>query len=385
MNAPSSRACALVMLLPALAFAGPNWQEFHPLPGQGSGTEYQSRLTGLSADGMVATGYISNGGFQQAVVWIDGQMELLPGAASRSVPEDLSGDGRVIVGSSYIGSTFYPTVWERVDGAYQRYFVSDLPGGGTFGKIYAVSRDGSRAVGVGRSIPARAQGTYWELSNGPGAPAHGLGYLQPWNIQWSEAYAVSADGSVVVGTGRNNEGYLGLSTRIGEVAPEPGVYGIDASSEIWGVSADGRYMLGACRSPGAPATDTEPTIWTDGVPEILPLIPGLNYTGGAYAGSITDDGSIILGSAYIDGASVRMMWVNKQPRLFSEFLEDLAIIPEGWTSVRGSISPDGRFLAGNGINPAGLQQAFVAVIPAPGTAALLGVAAAAGVGRRRRA
>ena len=57
----------------------------------------------------------------------------------------------------------------------------------------------------------------------------------------------------------------------------------------------------------------------------------------------------------------------------------------GWTLVDATgISDDGLTIVGYGINPGGLIEGFVAVIPGPGALALLAVASLCGGPQRRR-
>lgn len=378
-------ACAASALLPSFASAGPDWLVFNPLPGGSAGGAYQSRSWGISPDGSVVVGVVPDGSYPRAVAWINGQLQLLPTDGVGSSVSDASLDGRLLVGFTTTASgSRMPTVWERVNGGYQFYFLSDLPGGGVYANIHAVSADGTRAVGVGRVVPGRVQAVTWNLLDGPEAAATGLGYLPPWNIDWSEAHAVSSDGAVVAGEGRNTAGALAFSDRLGEISPEPGIHGFDGASSITAMSGDARFMVGYSRTP-AFGSPLEPTLWIDGAPQLLPELPELNNTNGLFAVGVSDDGSVIIGRAW-DGSSIRaVVWIDLVPRLLSDVLLELGADTTGWQLTHPyGISADGRVITGLATNPQGIQQAFVAVIPAPGAGLLLCVSASACVLLRRR-
>ena len=70
------------------------------------------------------------------------------------------------------------------------------------------------------------------------------------------------------------------------------------------------------------------------------------------------------------------------PLLTSDFGIDLT----GWRLFEAvGVSGDGRTIAGNGLNPAGQLEAWVAVVPEPLAMPLAALAAGAGGLRRRRA
>lgn len=355
---------------------------FQPLPGLGLPGE-QTGCQGLSHDGRVAMGSIRAEGIEHLVVWRDGVIHPLATNGTTGLLYDISGDGRVIVGRTFIGSTFRASVWEYVDGIYQQYYVGDLPGGGEHSGIRAISRDGARAIGVARSVAGRVQAATWDIADGPGAPAHGLGYVPPWNTDWSEGNAISADGSIVAGTGRKEVGEMAFSTRLGELAAEPGAYGIEAKSSIASMSADGRFMVGFSRANGA-GTLNEPTLWVDGVSQLLPLPFSATPWGVAYAIDVTDDGSIITGTGRIGSTWHSVVWVDGEPLYFRDYFDSLDLLPNGWQLVGARVIGDGQSFFGRAINPDGQEQAFVARVPTPGTMGIVVVTFGLFVRRRGR-
>ena len=66
-------------------------------------------------------------------------------------------------------------------------------------------------------------------------------------------------------------------------------------------------------------------------------------------------------------------------------LTALGVDLTGWQLASAlGISADGNAIAGYGINPSGQTEAFIAVIPEPGTALLMGLGLAGLAGVKRR-
>lgn len=133
-----------------------------------------------------------------------------------------------------------------------------LPGATFFDSTaYGVNRDGSVVVGESRSVNGK-EAFRWTLEGGMQA----LGDL-PGGQVMATARAVSADGSVVVGTGQStlfSEAFRWTSSggMVG-LGAVPSNDGAAVSSEAWGVSADGRVVVGRSSERGA-------CIWRNGGP-----------------------------------------------------------------------------------------------------------------------
>ena len=66
-------------------------------------------------------------------------------------------------------------------------------------------------------------------------------------------------------------------------------------------------------------------------------------------------------------------------------LADSGIDLTGWQlQMSTGISADGRTIAGQGINPSGLNESWIATIPEPSTALLLGIGLTGLAAKRRR-
>jgi probable HAF family extracellular repeat protein len=294
---------------------------------------------GVSADGSVIVGsnlssilingvtyYSSTHGF----VWADGSMSplselLLPGYKSSAA--SISADSSVVVGltsCSCYGSGYHPsaTIWTS-DDPYPNVLGADSI-------AHGVAADGSVVVGQGNlsvvSGVVLGEAFRWTMEAG----MVGLGDL-PGGTGNSVAYQVSADGSVVVGAGNR-----GSSSPTGEAfrwTIEDGMVGLgdlpggDLSSVALGVSADGSIVVGH----GDGGNGKEAFVWTQ--------------EGG-------------------------------MQRLFDVLVAGGATGLDGWTLIgANSISADGIWVVGSGINPFGTEEAFrasIAAVPVPPTVWLLG-------------
>jgi len=209
----------------------------------------------------------------------------------------------------------------------------------------------------------------------------GLGDLPDGDFQ-SFAYNTSANGSVVVGYGfsasgheafrwTNDSGMVGL----GDLPGGGFVSGATCTS------GDGSVVVGY----GESASGIEAFRWTSGGGMVgLGDLPGGVFESWAYATS--SDGSVIVGSGESSSGQGAFIWdsINGMRNLRAVLTNDLGLDLTGWTlqAARG-VSGDGLTIVGQGINPVGNIEAWVAQIPEPTTLSLfvLGILLAK---RRRR-
>ena len=225
---------------------------------------------------------------------------------------DMSFDGTVMVG--YLGGE--AVLWTEQDGVIG---LGDLPGGSFRSLASAVSADGLVVVGKANSSSG-LEAFRWTQTDG----MIGLGDLEG-GIFESSAYGVSVDGSVVVGRGESESGFEAfrwendVMTGLGDL--EGGIFG----SEAYGVSANGSVIVGKSNSDSGP----EAFIWD------------------------ADNGM----------------------RSLQSLLEyDYGLDLTGWT-LQGAygISADGLTIVGEGTNPVGDTEAWIATVPEPATLLLLGI------------
>ena len=349
----------------------------------------------------------------------------LPGGDFFSRARDVSADGSVIVGESrsgFPGATSANLTegheafrWTKIEGMTGLGFLED---GHVASIANAVSRDGTYIVGNTRNRNSGSSGITgyrWDQANGMMA----LGGT-------SRAAAISADGSIISGwtgsvggpsafrwtesglfdtsiTGRSSVA-TGLSadgTTVfgvwGDFADGVGGFRlfqrtagdrlilhdtVDTSvalgalyegSTIVDNSSDGKIIVVSEHRQAGPAPGefviSEPYRWT---PEegfvSLGQLDGQTFSDASIA--VSGDGSIIVGSSHHHA----FIWnTDDGMRDFTDVLAtDFGVDLDGWvlTAATG-ISDNGLTIVGNGINPNGFEEAWIAIIPEPTTAWLL--------------
>jgi probable HAF family extracellular repeat protein len=269
-----------------------------------SGGIFESVAQGISADGsvVVGTGMTTLG--KQAFQWTQSRgMVSLGNIPDSSFKEsrayNTSTEGKVIVGSGDLGSgwnSYKGFCWTRDSGMVK---MGSLHGSSRY-EVWAVSVDGSILVGDGGTQAFR-----WTQKNG----IVGLGVLPGRSS--SRAVSVSADGSVIIGTSSDSSSYPGFR---------------------W-TQSTGMVSLGH--------------------------LPGRKTT---HPFSVSTNGSIIVGSSFIDRShGTAFIWdsTHGMRSLQSVLLTDYGLNLTGWNlqSANG-ISPDGMVIVGWGTNPSGQQEAF---------------------------
>jgi len=232
--------------------------------------------------------------------------------------------------------------------------LGDLPGGIFDSEANAVSADGSVVVGTGGSASG-SEAFRWTPSGGMvglGALAVGLN---------SGGHAVSADGLVVVGDAQSAYGTEAfrwtVSDGMGGLGDLPGG---PTSSNAGAVSADGSVMVGWSIS----ALGTEAFRWTAlGGMIGLGDLPGEPFESKGKA--VSSDGSVVVGRATAASGYEAFVWdaTNGMRNLKDVLTSDLGLDLTEWTLTHAEgISADGRTIVGYGSNPSGDTEAWLAYL-----------------------
>jgi len=250
------------------------------------GGRFSSGALGVSADGSVVVGSGSAPIRREAFRWTeaDGMVGLgdLPGLGFFSEARDVSADSSAVVGSSLGNDGIEAFRWTEVDGMVG---LGDLPGGRFDSDAWGVSADGSVVVGFSESASGR-EAFRWTEADG----MVGLGDL-PGGRFFSIARDVSADGSVVVGRSDTSNSTVAFrwteADGMVRLSDLPG-------SDAWGVSADGSIVVGSRRSEAFRWTES------DGMRNLSNILTddfGLDLSGWRLhtAADISADGLTIVG------------------------------------------------------------------------------------------
>lgn len=322
-----------------------------------AGGDVASQAHGVSADGRVVTGS-ANGtlGSTVAYTWTreTGMVQLPPlgGASGIYRGQAISGDGYTVVGVANSPDGYRAAKWQ--DGVGPTH----LPDATFLSTTWSVSHDG----GV---IAGRQGGSMAAIWTPEGIRE--LGHLP--DATSSFAYAVSADGQVVVGhsTGPTSGGTFRWTEadgmqRIGSPSDE---YRMGSALAV---SADGSIVGGSGFGPGA----SGPAIWSesDGVTFLGPRPTG-TYGGAVY--EMSADAGVLGINAFQSGTGqwIAVLWTPErgQELLIDVLTQRCGLDLTGWhLSEIGGISADGKTIVGTGVHN-GFTEAFVAVIPAPGVVA----------------
>lgn len=227
--------------------------------------------------------------------------------------------------------------------------LGDLPGGDFCSIAYAVSADGLVVVGESDSASSGPYVAYGEAFRWENGEMVGLGYL-PGGGYYSSARSVSADGSVIVGGSSSVLGCEAFRWENGEMVGLGSLSGGDyyRYSYANGVSADGSVIVGVSQSPSG----WEAFRWTQTTGMVgLGDLPGSRFW--SEARGISADGSVIVGESESaasgdDGEAFR--WTPETGMV------GLGDLPGGrFYSLAYSTSADGSVIVGTGYSALGYE------------------------------
>lgn len=329
-----------------------------------AGGSFSSAARGVSADGRIVVGSSVSDLGTESFRWEDGVLTPLgdvPGGSFLSFANDVSpaGDG-IVVGR---GSGLTPAALRWQDGWLE--VLEDYPTSTRGSRAEGISNDGGVVVGTAIAPGGIGfQAVRW-INGQIGALAGG-----------SMALAVSQDGRSIAGFGGVPPGVIVPILWTDEEPEYLGrLYPQSVLTEPRGISANGEVVVGFALLGNSGADGMEAFRWEAGSYEPLGDLPGGLETG-SEAVDASFDGSIVVGSGTTDcGGSdcTRAVFWNQELELFDlqEHLGTLGVDTTGWTLVSAEgVSDDGLTIVGQGIDPDGFTQGWVAFLPEPDAAAL---------------
>ena len=339
-----------------------------------AGPAGSSKAFGLSGNGQVAAGSITDATGLHGMVWTGqtGRYDfgVESGVPSRTSALGISADASTVVGSATGTATHSEAFRWRGLGTYESLGVV---AGAMDATAYATSADGSVVVGES-SIGATGPSVAFRWSQETG--------MEPLPIGGTNSYGrgVSGDGSRVVGIRHDLAGHINafLWTRETGVQILPHLNGTDSAA--FAVNDDGRIVVGwSGQRPQA-------TLWRDGVPMGLGYSIGRDTT----AFGVSGDGTVVVGDISLNVLPLSEGFVWTQGTGMMTIYDYLAfhgvLVPPGWELWHLTcVSGDGNTIGGWGQAPDGSLQGFVATVPSPATAApVLACAVGSLLSRRRR-
>ncbi|MBL8759956.1 MAG: hypothetical protein JNL50_01510 [Phycisphaerae bacterium] len=363
---------------------------FTPL-GDLPGGAFSSYATGVSQDGLMVVGAgkrTNSFSEEEAILWTPagGMVGLgdLAGGLPRSVAAAISVDKRIVVGYSHGSRGTEACYWDLNDGSLRG--IGDLPGGDFNSLALACSADGSSIVGVG-TTQRGTRGFLWRASTGTMIDLGTL--IQNAAALASDARAISADGSVIVGSatatsGGSQEAYMWTQqTGMVSLGRLPDAVNSFASD----MSVDGRYVTGSCDVFTQDDGGAIMYRWSaaSGMVPIDSLSD--DFESGTPQG-ISADGRVIVGTTIPQSDGQRcFIWREGEGIVGLEtYLKSIGLDVRAMgyrISSISDISDNGRFLVGTVTNPDGNGEAFLIEIPAPSAASVLTIGALLPARRRR--
>ncbi len=325
---------------------------------------YYMWATGMSADGNTVCGLGQSPlGTQYAVRWTrsGGSSTLITeNGFLNCIAKGISADGSTIAGWAARNSQNGQTAVYWKNGAPKLPFPQEQAGAN------CASADGTYIAGFTGGEAFR-----WSAAGGLQSLPGVTGFA-------SEAYSISYNGSVVVGSDFAHTGWIwkdGVGTTALGLTPS------GHRALPWAVSGDGLVAVGDAEKAGEHIAFS----WTeaDGFTDLGSLDPVVRYS---HAYATNADGSVIVGdSRRADGDDYPFVWTEATGMLDLQSILVSAGLPAAdWRFMKPTgISADGLTITGYGTHRGVGTRAWIATIPASSTLALALVPAAFTARRRR--
>jgi probable HAF family extracellular repeat protein len=299
----------------------------------------------ISRDGTTIVGSTLDAqGNKNAAIWQGGKSWKLLGGVPGGVPQGfvlsiglgVSGDGSVIVGLAYLpssqelGTQFHGFRWDPAKGMVD---LGTMRKGGT-SNCFGISADGNTIIGYERSpkgadfleSPSGSSGViFWR---GVERPLHAFGRA-------GEAFAINWNGTIIVGR---------LHPLGGRDLPN-GTFFTTTTTYMY-TAWDGRFE--------------------DLAAVLLQSSTGLGFDYASMPTAVSDDGQVVGGTTGVSD-HLPYLWTRATGMvLITDYLTANGLtVHQGWQKLTdvSYISPNGKLIAGTGIDPQGVAGSWIVNLP----------------------
>ncbi len=305
-----------------------------------------------------------------------GQTSLGLNVGANGYVSAITDDGTIVAGyhknASNVTTAFR---WTAATGFTD---LGDLPGGSTYSLAYAMSANGNVIVGYSSSANSGTgkEGFRWTPATG----IQPLGDLLGGKCD-SDATAISADGSVIVGTSNQTAGYEAYrytdATGMLGLGNVPGGY---FNSQAYDISSNGNVIVGY----SSDSLNREQAFrWTasDG---LVPLgFASTDPDEWSQAHAVSNDGNLIVGNNNTGTTLADIRAIAWDPTHGMRYLQDALFADYGLALPAGrnlahawDVSDDGHTIGGSSYSTSGVDSAWIVTgLPEPTNLPLLALGA----------